>query len=141
MPHPAHNCLSSSDVQARSAAGITEPLGREPESVDNTREKHAAVDNTRNPPVPQHTRQREVLLPAYLAPPGAQQGTAGSSSENGSGSCRGGTTWDHPSSRVTSTAVGSLTQVFEPGFHSTFPASTCRSVSSPRRSLNANNDV
>jgi hypothetical protein len=50
--------------------------GMKSESVDNTREKRAAVDSSRNPPVPHHPRQREVVLPAYLAPPGAQQGTA-----------------------------------------------------------------
>jgi len=47
--------------------------------VDNTRGKRAAVDNVRNPPVPHVCQEREVLLPAYLAPPGAQQGTAGNS--------------------------------------------------------------
>src|SRR4051812_34800944 len=68
--------LRSSDVRARSAAETTGQRGRGTESVDNTCEKHVAVDSLRNPPVPQHSRQREVLLLAYLARPGAQQGTA-----------------------------------------------------------------
>jgi hypothetical protein len=33
--------------------------------VDNTRKECAAVNNSRNPPVPHHPQQREVLLPAY----------------------------------------------------------------------------
>src|SRR4051794_2766497 len=73
---PITTALRSSDVRARSAAETTGRRGRGTESVDNTREKHVAVDSLRNPPVPQHSRQREVLLLAYLAPPGAQQGTA-----------------------------------------------------------------
>src|SRR3954449_10732162 len=64
---------------------MTGPWGRGSESVDNTREKRATVDNKRNPPVPHHPRQREVPLPAYLAPPGAQQGTACSSRKIGDG--------------------------------------------------------
>jgi hypothetical protein len=62
---------------------MTGPWGQGSESVDNTREKRAAVDNKRNPPVPHHPRQREVPLPAYLAPPGAQQGTAQVSRKSG----------------------------------------------------------
>jgi hypothetical protein len=48
---PTTSALRSSAVRARSAAGTTSPWGREPESVDNTRGKRAAVDNVRNPPV------------------------------------------------------------------------------------------
>jgi hypothetical protein len=73
---PTTTALRPSVLRARSAAGMTGPWGRGSESVDNTREKRAAVDNKRNPPVPHHPQQREVPLPAYLAPPGAQQGTA-----------------------------------------------------------------
>ena len=58
--------------------------------MDNTRGKRAAVDNVRNPPVPHISQEREVLLPAYLAPPGAQQGTAGNSSlEQANATCPG----------------------------------------------------
>jgi hypothetical protein len=65
---PTTTALRPSVLRARSAAGMTGPWGRGSESVDNTREKRAAVDNKRNPPVPHHPRQREVPLPAYLAP-------------------------------------------------------------------------
>jgi len=34
------------------------------------------VDNVRNPPVPHVCQEREVLLPAYLAPPGALRGNS-----------------------------------------------------------------
>ena len=77
MPHPDHDCpplVRRHELEAQQERRGRR--GREPESVDNTRGKRAAVDNVRNPPVPHHPQQREVLLPAYLAPPGAQQGTA-----------------------------------------------------------------
>ena len=47
---PTTTALRSSAVRARSAAGMTDQWGREPESVDNTREKRAAVDNRAEPP-------------------------------------------------------------------------------------------
>ena len=55
----------------------------------------AGSDSSRNPPVPHHLRQREVLLPAYLAPPEALRGNlvstppAGPSDSCGLWSCVG----------------------------------------------------
>ena len=66
--------------------------------MDNTRGKRAAVDNPRNPPVPHRPQQREVLLPAYLAPPGAQQGTARRASMKQRSSALRGTTGHSPTS-------------------------------------------
>src|SRR4029453_14789016 len=85
---------------ARSAAGITGSWGRETESVDNTREKRAAVDSKRNPPAPPHPQQREVLLPAYLAPAEAPRGNSRAQLRRAGKSDPSGLTFQEPGERL-----------------------------------------
>src|SRR3954453_7476094 len=90
MPHPAHDCpplIPASELKAQQESQSHRAANR---NLWTTRAANAPLWTTRGTPGSAPPSTAEVLLPAYLAPPGAQQGTAGTSSENGSGSCRGG---------------------------------------------------